>query len=454
MNVNNATPRLNEKDVKPQSNITPNISKNPNNWFLLLGIIMVIVIFIGGIVTLTLQKIKNQNYNQRQNQYMNNTSANNQGSNNFGYGSNKDFAIAGDGGDSSAKDLPACTTNAIFDHLPTSDVDNIGGMGLTYAEHILPVQDDHIYLNAARNNSDVIVYSPGNVTLVQVVVQKHTAGTDAGLGTDYAYFFSACKSIMFGFIHMHTLSDRIKQALTTVTPKCGDQGTLASNCVYQDLGLKLSSGEAIGTAWGNGNALDFGGTDVRTPALGFINKQGFTGGMLGDSYFHTICPLDYFTSSLKNQLYSKIIIKNAGANGIPACGLLMQDKAGTAQGNWYQPGISNTSQGDNLTKLLALAHYNLDPSQAVLSAGSKLLPSSSFGAQIIYQPRASGFINRDPADIKPDGHIYCIEGQVTVSNSNGHVDIQMPDTNTLNADYGQGSCVSTPMLSSSITYSR
>lgn len=366
---------------------------------------------------------------------------------------NIDYALAGDGGDSSAKDLPACTTNAIFDHLPTSDINSIEGMGHMFGEHIMPVQADHIYLYPVRSNTNVTVYSPGDVTLVQVVAQNHTGGMDIELGTDYAYFFSSCKSVMFGFIHVRTISDKIKQALTTVTPKC-DQGTLASNCVYQDLELKLNSGEVIGTAWGGGNALDFGGTDVRTPTLGFINKQDLTGGMLGDSYFHTICPLDYFTNSLKTQLYSSINIKNAGVNGIPACGLIMQDKVGTAQGNWYQPGTSNTGQGDSLTKLLALAHSNLDPSQAVLSAGSKLLPSSGFGAQILYQPRTSGFINRDPANIKPDGYIYCIEGQVTVSNTNGHVDIQMPDANTLKAEYGQGSCPANPSFSNPATYMR
>lgn len=412
---------------------------------LLIGILAGAILLAGGISAYGIFSQRKNGDNQNQPGNFNSQSP----------GNSRDYAMAGGGGDSSTKDLPSCSTNTVFNHLPTSDIESIEGLGHTYGEHIIPVQADHIYLNTAQNNANVTVYAPGDVTLLQVVATTHTGGGDVGLGTDYTYFFSPCKSILFVYGHVKTVSDAVQKAIDAAKPKCDDSGTLATNCVYQDLNLKLTSGETIGTALGSGRALDFGAVDVRKSALGFINNQDLTGGIMADSYFHTVCPLDYFTSSFNTQLYAKLLTKNAGANGIPACGAVMQDKAGTSQGNWYMPGMSQTAQDDNLTKIMALVHYNLDPAQAVLSAGNKLLPSNDFGAQIIYTPNATGLINPDPSRIKPDGQVYCIDGQVTVSNQQGHVDLQMTDQSTLKADYATGNCTATPTLSTNaITYNR
>ena len=190
------------------------------------------------------------------------------------------------------------------------------------------------------------------------------------------------------------------------------QRHLSDNCTYSDLSLQLASGEAMGTALPAGFALDFGATDVRTPTLAFIRQTNLIGGTLGDSYAHAVCGLDYFVGPLKSELYAKLQTKNGGANGIPACGAVMQDKSGTSQGNWYRPGTGQIAQGDGLTGLLALVHLDIDPAQAVLSAGTALLAEPRLGAQIIYQPQASGSVNPDPSRIMADGHVYCIEGEL------------------------------------------
>lgn len=408
---------------------------------LVLLLIVVVVVAIGFVGWQVVKKHSSGQYNS-------------QGSSGSS-GSSRSYAVAGDGGDSSAKDLPACSGTAVLNHSPTSDVATIEGLGHMYGEHILPAQADHVYLYPNSSDNSVNVYAPGNVTLVQVAAQKHTSGADVGLGTDYTLFFSPCKSVMFDFIHVKTVSATVQKAMDAAKPNCSDSGTLASNCIYADLSLKLNSGDIMGTALGGNYGTDFAGTDVRTPTLAYLNKNDYIGGALGDSYTHTVCPLDYFTSSVKSQLYGKINIKNAGTNGIPACGSVMQDKVGTSQGNWYMPGIGYTSQNDNITKILALAHSNIDPSQAVISAGTKLLPSTDFGSQISYQPRSNGYINRDPADITPDGHVYCIEGQVSVVNKQGHVDLQMADSSTLKASYADGDCATSPALgANAVTYNR
>ena len=368
-------------------------------------------------------------------------------------GSQLGYARAGNGGDSSAKDLPACSGTALLNHLPTSDVGSIEPLGHTLGEHIIPIQADHIYLYPSSGGPAPTVYAPGRVTLLQVVAQTHK-GADASLGTDYTVAFSSCKSVMFAFLHMRTLSDRIHAAMNAAKSTC-DTGTLSDNCTYPDLSLQLASGEAMGTALPAGFALDFTATDVRTPTLAFIRQTNLIGGSLGDSYAHAVCALDYFVAPLKSELYAKLQTKNGGANGVPACGAVMQDKSGTSQGNWYRPGTGQIAQGNSLTGLLALVHLDVDPTQAVLSAGTALLPSNDFGAQIIYQPQAAGFVDPDPSRITPDGHVYCIEGVLQPDHQNGHVDVSMTDATTLKADYASGGCAATPALgANAVTYNR
>lgn len=363
------------------------------------------------------------------------------------------YAMVGGGGDSSAKDLPACSGTALLDHLPTSDVSSIEAMGHMAGEHILPVQADHIYLYPSAGAPAPTVYAPGNITVLQVVAQAHK-GADAWLGTDYSVAFSPCRSTMFIYAHMTSLSSRIQAAVDAAKPIC-QTGVLVDNCVYPDLSVALASGETMGTALPPTSGLDLGATDVRTPTLAFIHTTSVTGGVLADSYAHAVCPLDYFVPALKSELYAKLKTQNAGANGIPACGAVMQDKAGTAQGNWYRPGTT-AGQGNSLPAVLALAHDNLDPAQAVLSAGTDLLPSTDFGSQIVYQPDAGGLIDPDPSRITPDGRVYCIEGVLKPQGTeSGHVDLTLSDATTLKADYAQGPCAATPTLSAAaVTYGR
>ena len=92
----------------------------------------------------------------------------NQGGGNQG-GTQVGYARVGNGGDSSAKDLPACSGAALLDHLPTSDVGSIEPLGHTYAEHIIPIQADHIYFYPSSGGPAPTVYAPGHVTLLQVV---------------------------------------------------------------------------------------------------------------------------------------------------------------------------------------------------------------------------------------------------------------------------------------------
>lgn len=370
-----------------------------------------------------------------------------------------DVAFVGNGTAANAGALPDCpANNALFDAWPikAADLAGIEPLGHMNGEHILPNQADHVYLQA-KSSATTAVYAPGDATLLQVNEQTGIAGGDTGTNSVKLYF-SPCKSVMF-VLQLSALSPQIKQALSSVQPSGTQTGATVKNTVYGPLTIPITSGEELGTVVGYngyGGEADFGAADVRTSPLQFID-QGEATGMLADSYLHAVCPLDYFGSSLKATLYSMLTIKNAGANGIPACGAVMQDKAGTAQGNWYDKSAATPAyQGINESALLAIVHSNLDASQGVVSVGTALIPSAYLGTQLIFQPKSSGYINREPSQITPDGHVYCFDGPLGAGGhgATGHIDIRLDSATKLAADYASGACASSPTLSNPVVYER
>ncbi len=375
--------------------------------------------------------------------------------------SNVDFAMAGNNGDTTTSSLPSCQSNAIFDHLPTDPnaYTGVEALGHMNGQHVLPDQADHVYINMIPGTGSLsqltTVYVPGNVTLLQVVKKSGYINQNQST-TDYLLEFSPCKSVIFTYDHIQNLNSDIMNALSGKTPIC-QQGGVHGDCTYQDLSIKLTSGEKIGTAGGPNSfesAFDFGAADIRTKPLAFIDtSQSAQIGVTASSYLHAVCPLDYFTSSLKSTLYSKLTMKNDGANGIPACGTTMQDKEGTALGNWYRQGSHQQYQGLNIQGSLAFAHSNLDPTKGEISTGTDLLPSSDLGAQMLFTPQQNGYINREPSQITSDGHVYCFEGPGG-SGHEEHVDMQLTNASTMMVDYGSGACSSSPSLTNPLTYIR
>ncbi len=367
----------------------------------------------------------------------------------------QEVAYTGDGTATNAGALPDCPadTNAFFDTNPLGgDLANIIPLGNMNGAHILPNQADHVYF-VASSPAATKVYAPGKATLLQVVTQVDLTNREGNKAT---IFFSPCKSVMFAY-QFDSLSPELAQAIAGRTPDQVQEGSVMRNTVYGGLSIPITSGEELGTIAGmNGIAgeLDFAAADVRTPSWQFID-QGEATGMIADSYLHAVCPLDYFSNSMRLTLRSMLTAKNSGANGIPACGAIMQDKAGTAQGNWYKLGTSPRN-GLVLSDLLALVHSNLDPTQGVASFGTALAPSPWSGTQIVFSPTHDGVVNREPSEITADGKVYCFNGPAGAGGqgSEGHLNIQMTSVTELKAEYGAGACAPAPALSNPITYER
>ena len=119
----------------------------------------------------------------------------------------------------------------------------------------------------------------------------------------------------------------------------------------------------------------------------------------------------------------------------PKVGTLLQDVAGTVQGNWFTPGGSFTTTSD-FSPFLALAHDYVDPRQPIFSMGSSVK-----GVRLglySFVPRSSGLVNRDFADVAP-GRVYCYEaflggtsvGKLTLGSIEGVLLVSMPSATRL-----------------------
>ena len=104
------------------------------------------------------------------------------------------------------------------------------------------------------------------------------------------------------------------------------------------------------------------------------------------------------------------------------CGSVMQDIPGTAQGCWFLNGVSETYPED---PHLALVRSNTRPDRAVLSVGNSVTGLASDTYEFV--PQGIGPMNRDFADITPDGYIYGFE----VEEFDGIIIVYMPDATTL-----------------------
>jgi hypothetical protein len=260
------------------------------------------------------------------------------------------------------------------------------------------------------------VYAPGEITITQINSSDFFASTQRGFvpHTDYQIDFSPCKEFHGRFSHVSSLSDLVKSKYSGPSGNCMTYTTGGTTIRYCStrVSIRLASGEVIGTAGGpNGsNNLDFGAYDDRIPAHPFANPARW-----GPSVLRVVCPVDYFSASLRTMLGAKL--GDGFGNfrtAAPVCGEVAQDKAGTAQGVWFVKGTTQTYPED---PHLALGHHNLDPLVGIFSVGTSMqqhgLPSEPYS----FQPAHSGLVNRDFSEVTALGTIHCYETKGRFQNS-------------------------------------
>jgi hypothetical protein len=319
-------------------------------------------------------------------------------------------ACSSNGGDlGPPSSVGACTSAPPFTVTPVaiSDIQWVGPLGnLSPSGHVFPSNHTGIQtqFNPGAGTTVAPVVAPGNITIVQMVSQTSVRGTTTF--HDYSMTFYPCSNMMMYFGHVSSLS-------ASLTSQVGDFGSCDPTYVTggvtvtlcrKDVNISLAAGETIGTLGGaNEGAMDFGGSDTRTPALGYADPNRFPGSGDNSQQLHVICPIDYFTPAVRDQL--RLHFGGGRTNSQrtvePLCGAVMQDVPGAAQGRWF---FDNTDLEDHH---LALVHDQINPGMPVFSVGTSIatLPTNVY----YFTAATTGRVNLDFNHVTSDGNIYCYE---------------------------------------------
>jgi len=367
-----------------------------------------------------------------------------------------------------AENLPPCQGTELFNSPPAVEgtYNNISPLGHTSSyngitEHVFPVDHmsfDLLHVTPGDHQTPSLpatLLAPADLELFQV---SHTTYEQSGkeTGNDYALSLAPCREVTLGFGHVTTISPKIQNAIDHPDQKncrapftTGGVGSPTfKSCIYSTL-LKLKSGEQIGTAGGPGvttQGFDYAVYDMRIKPLPFVDPKYWT-----PQNLHSVCGLYYYPNGpVKTALLKKLNNTKKDGNGLPDCGTNMWDKAGTIQGNWVLPNTPTGKVPD--PQGLSIARLYYDPSQGLIDWGGTIAPAGTLQFNIM----SSGFINRDPADVKPDGSIYCFQFQDADLGPafSFSIMMQLVDDKTLKVEYLKSICPSSPAFSNPTTYLR
>jgi hypothetical protein len=299
-----------------------------------------------------------------------------------------------------------------------------------------PVQTlptDHVQFTALLDGgmpADIPVFSPSNVVVSEVTRQTRLTGPPSVI--EYSLSFFPCADVKLHFAHVVLTSEfRTLVGPFETCTQYSTGGSTYESCAKR-VNIKVNAGVLIGSMGGrDGNTIDFGGYDRRVTQLAFINPARSHGNGTEFGQNRTICPIDYFVTSLASTLRSKF-----GRTIEPLCGTVLQDVPNTAQGRWY---FNETAQDD---PHLALAHDNVDPRTAVISVGTSIpsLPTRYWG----FIPATTGRVNADFGRVTVDGQSYCYENFINATPPIRHVLIQLVSVTRLRIEGFTGALCGDP----------
>ncbi len=312
----------------------------------------------------------------------------------------------------------SCGSNyTFFDTSPVdiSKFNNIVPLGnLNPSGHVFPT--DHIYFYQNFFSSTSLV-APGQATITRISASQNlTAQT-----TDYGIYLKPCSHFEAYFMHVTSITQKLLDAF--VAPYSWDNSYSTGGSNYRNYGrnvsIEIESGEVIGTFLGTNNhpSFDLGAYDSRIN-LNFVNPSARMNSL------HTVCPIDYFSNTVKSTLYNYFMSGNGTKRTIePICGTIDQDVVGTAQGIWL---LTGTTQVSNEDPHLALVHDNLNPNYAVFSVGTSVTGSGLNPGVYQFMPSTTDPWNKDFNLVVPE-EVYCYQ----ITNPPMSILIQLPSPTIL-----------------------
>lgn len=286
------------------------------------------------------------------------------------------------------------------------------------------------------------VVAPGRVYVSEIYEASFSTGAK-----NYQVFLRPCQEVRAYFGHLASISEKLLAEFNKQAPKCNsfnDGQALVTTCRRENLAVLLEEGEQFATGPDTAG-VDFGILDFRRMPAAFIDLAHY------DYYYpYYTSPLDYYYTGTRHLIEGKTgdMFGKRLRTALPIGGSYMQDLAGTAQGNWFLPGKYHSNTTD-LSVFLSLVHDYVDPAQPLIAMGTSV-PGMAMGLYS-FTAQATGLINRDFSEIKPDGGIYCFDnflqgqsaGSLPLGKSNGIVLMSMTGQNALKLEFIAGSACNT-----------
>jgi hypothetical protein len=219
-------------------------------------------------------------------------------------------------------------TEPAFTSLPlkASELGYIEPLGKMSDGHVTPT--DHLYVapinpSVPANTYAVLMPADGIIVQVDKMSKQKIGDVDSGEKTipeDHRVTISHSCRYFSIFIHIHALSDSVKQQVGEL-----DWGT------QKRTNIKLRAGDTIGFI--GGNAVDWTLLDTSTTLPGFISPARY----LDESWkIHTVDPTDVYQGPLRELLIAKSL-----RSAEPWGGKIDYDQPGKLIGTWFREGSGN-----------------------------------------------------------------------------------------------------------------
>lgn len=353
-----------------------------------------------------------------------------------------------------------------------NDLDFIIPLGnLSPPGHTLPT--NHVYFIVKDDETNFVrgrpIYTPGDaiITTIGDETQRYTGELAKMRGVenrfDHSIGIQVCRGMNIVISGLTTLSDEIEKVKETGKKKCNNyedkrladsKGITSKEDCEHKLNYKVKAGELLGYA----RSFEIG-TFNKNKLLDFINPSRYSFGDQMGNNLNGMCVFDLYFGSLKESYYNllgDLNIDKKFRTIEPRCGELMQDKAGTLQGNWFHPDNKYGEEYDG--RLVSLVHQNFDPTFGAISPGYAFMTDPiDANHALTFFPTHSGTYNREFSEITPGTSIYCYD-----ENNNGlgwgnypfKFLIQLIDTTHIKIEKQKGACGENETFSSPYFYER
>ncbi len=284
------------------------------------------------------------------------------------------------------ENLPSCSSDPIFTHLPM-DKENILNFiplgAYNPPGHVFPT--DHHYFDKKMDKGVTDIYAATDGWIISVSKVESTGWST----TQYSLELAPCNKIKIKYGHLTVLDPNI---LNQLGSKDGSEFYTTGGDTYEmsnyNTKIFVKAGDKIAQLLDlpDASGIDFGSIDLRTTPI-FINPDRFD----NFGYINTVSLVNYATPQIKTTLYNFIQYNNETTplrTATPIEGQFAYDVPGSVQGLWFKPNTSTTPEDPHL----ALIKNPYSSNRYVFSMGTSVTGLTPQPYEFV--PEANGSQNR------------------------------------------------------------